>query len=221
MNKKAYVMNLWELGPEVFIAKDQGTWKILAIEGRKADGSVVQIDPSTGNAFTSNTRAREVVEGMGFAIVSFGNIQDSSERKEVLFSYNTLNPSELRNKVTPTIPMPPKEERWKAKFGDKPPGPFAFSDFVSERNLFKPDATMVQSADEARAMRNAVIAARDVLVMMNKNRPGMVQPHQIERLNRWARDWFHIAERMNMDFGGSHQRKGPPTTYIVRTKGNR
>lgn len=214
MDRKAYVMNLWEFGPEVFIAKQNGSWKVLAIEGRKPDGTLIQIDPDTGKEFTSDTRARDLVTGLGFGVVNFNNISDSSERRVVLHIYNTLNPGELRTKVIPIIPMPSKEDRMKAKFADIPGKKFEVMDFLADRNLFRPDASLVQSADEAKALRNAVIAARDVLVMMNKSRPGSIPPYQIERLNRWARDWFLISERMGMDFGGSRA----PTVVRYRNR---
>lgn len=216
MDQKAYVMNLWENGPEVFIARVDRTWKVLAIEGKKPDGTVIQVDHKDGTAFTSTTSAREIVQGYGYAVVSFTNIADSSERRTVLYSYNTLNPGDLRSKVIPHIPMPPKADRVKLKYGDNPNRRFEVTDFLAERNLFKPDASLVQSAEEARALRNAVIAARDVLVMMNKSRPRCIPAHQIERLNRWARDWFHIAERMSMDFGGP--RTNTPTVIRYRSR---
>lgn len=213
MNRKAYVMNLWELGPEVFIARQDALWKVLAIEGKKPDGTIVQFDPVTGAEFKSDTRARDLISGLGYGVVNFQNISDQGERRMVLYCYNTLNPGELRAKVTPSIPMPPKEERMKSRWGEVGKK-FEVSHFMADRNLFRPDASLVQSVDEARACRNAVIAARDVLVMMNRSRPGSIPAHQIEKLNRWARDWFHIAERMSMDFGGSRA----PTVVRYRTR---
>lgn len=220
MGRTSYVMNLWEFGPEVFIGKDASNkWKVLAIEGKKPDGTIIQVDPDTGMSFTSELGAKELVTGLGYTrIVPFMDIKDPSERRGVLLSYNTLNPGDLRSKVIPHIPMPPKEERLRSKYGDNLPTRFVFSDFMSERNLLRPDGALVQSADEARAFRQAVLSARDAMLLMNKSRPNAIPLHYIEKMNKWAREWFQIAEKFSMDFHAGDTRKGPPVTYIVKKK---
>lgn len=85
---------------------------------------------------------------------------------------------------------------------------FHFSEFCAQRDLIAPNHLV----DDAKVASDHSAACHKAMADLPKNAPRWCA----SKLMSWRNEWRKISSRLQMDFGGTDDRKPPPQKYLAK-----